>query len=129
VICDKLLSRSANPDISRLFCDLLAEDVKSAFLISGTKGRKPVDRAFLRMKNDQDTSLPLKPGGLIMVPPDKQVGESELRDPGRVFAQELVKQRLVLDLYWFEISHRRSRPKNSPLWKRGGRRLSGKSDR
>jgi hypothetical protein len=48
-----------------------------------------------------------------MVPPDKQVGESELRDPRRVFAQELVKQRLVLDLYRFELTHRRSSPKKA----------------
>jgi hypothetical protein len=57
------------------------------------------------MKDDQEAFIPLKPGGLIMVPPDKQVGESEFRDLRRVQAQKLVKQRFVLDLYWFEITH------------------------
>jgi hypothetical protein len=118
VILDKLLFHPANPDIRSLFCDLLAENVQSAFFIPGTKRSKPVDRACLGMKDDQEAFIPLKPDRSVMVPPDKQVGKSELRDPGRVFAQELVKQRLVLDLYWFEISHRRSRPnKFSPLEK------------
>jgi hypothetical protein len=37
------------------------------------------------MKDDQDASIPLGPRGTIMVPPDEQVGESELRDLRRVF--------------------------------------------
>ena len=73
--------------------------------IPGTKRSKPVGRACLGMKDDQEAFIRLKPDRSIMVPPDKQVGKSELRDPGGVLAQELVKQRFVLDLYRFKITH------------------------
>jgi hypothetical protein len=85
VVCDKLFSHPANPNIRRLFCDLFAQYVKGAFLVTGTKWAKSVGRAFLRVKEDQDALVPLEPHGLIVVPPDEQVGESELGDLGRVF--------------------------------------------
>jgi hypothetical protein len=102
-ILDKRLTDPTNPHISAHLLEFLCENIQGSSFVSKPHWRQAEGSAVLILENDQEKLAPLKPEGMILMSPDKKIGEGQFRALGGIFVKITIEDLFVLNAYFFEV--------------------------